>query len=154
MLDLSSRSMTRIPPIHPIKEAPRVRKRRPSSAESPAHKLHVQTQALGKKRTRKSPARQHMKVQLEEEQLKPKESESDIFIPINPNAEPGSAEWQYCSLSLSEALAKGLAGKWSGVEETYLGTLKGVFRLLRGEREAICHYFYLRRSATHVCINV
>ena len=69
------------------------------------------------------------------------------FVPSNPNAEPGSAEWQYCRLPLGRELAEGQAGKWPGIEETYLGTLKGVFRELRGEREAICQYFYLRRSA-------
>ena len=140
--------MTRISHVLPSKkkpQTPRARKRRPSSAESPGHKLHTPTKALGKKRTRKSPTPQR-----EQDQLKPKESESGIFMPVNPSAEPGSAEWQYCSLSLGKDLAKGLAGKWPGVEETYVGTLKGVFRLLRGEREAICHYFYLRRSAMHM----
>ena len=138
--------MTRIPHVLPPKkkpQTPRARKRRPSSAESPGHKQHTRTKALGKKRTRKSPA-----PQPERDQLEPKESESAIFMPVNPNAEPGSAEWQYCNLSLSAHLAKALAGKWPGVEETYVGTLKGVFRLLRGEREAICHYFYLRKSVT------
>ena len=70
---------------------------------------------------------------------------SGVFIPAAPNAEPGSAEWQYCSLPLGDELAKGLVEKWPRIEETYLKTLKGVFVMLRSEREAICQYFYLRR---------
>jgi hypothetical protein len=68
-----------------------------------------------------------------------------VFSPINPNAEPGSSDWAYCSLPLSADLAKGLARKWPAIEETYTTTLKGVFLHLRAERENICQYFYDRR---------
>ena len=76
-----------------------------------------------------------------------------VFSPINPNAEPGSSEWVYCNLPLSIDLAKGLARKWPGIEETYINTLKGVFQQLRDERENICQYFYDRRSVESV-VNV
>ena len=52
-------------------------------------------------------------------------------------------------MPLADELAGGLVGKWPGIENTYLRTLTGVFVMLRSEREAICQYFYLRRSATH-----
>ena len=77
--------------------------------------------------------------------MEPRDSED--FIPVNPNAEPGSAEWEYCSMPLDMELAGGLAGKWPGIEETYIKTMKGVFLLLRAEREDVCQYFYFRRSA-------
>lgn len=71
---------------------------------------------------------------------------------LNHNTEPGGPEWQFCNLPLSKELAQGLAGKWPGIEGTYIGTMKGVFRLLRSEREAICQYFYHRRLATNSCV--
>ena len=48
-------------------------------------------------------------------------------------------------------LAKGLATKWVSVEVCCLTKLKKVFQCLREEREAMCHYFYLRRLANCVC---
>ena len=84
---------------------------------------------------------------------KSSEEKSPVFSPINPNAEPGSSEWVYCSLPLSLDLAKGLARKWPGIEETYINTLKGVFQHLRAERENICQYFYDRRYVDEIMRN-
>ncbi len=150
--DLSSMSMTCIPPLLPApspqhpsakeKPARHTRRRRPSSAESPTKlllrkkKLVVMSQSSP---TFGSPPK-HKKKPIDT-------AESGIFTaPVNPNAEPGSTDWQYSWLPLELELARGLSGKWAGVEETYLGTLRRVFRLLRGEREEVCQYFYLRRS--------
>ena len=68
-----------------------------------------------------------------------------LFIPANPNAEPGSSEWQYCKLPVPGKLAQGLAQLWPAVESSYCSSLKTVFQQLRSEREAVCRYFHARR---------
>lgn len=151
--DLSSMSMTQLPPLEspspkrrPTKDKParQVRRRRPSSAQSP-HKLLIKKQKKQIETSQSSPTfggspRKQRKQAVTTQ-------ESGLFsAPANPNAEPGSANWQYSRLPLEMELARGLSGKWAGIEETYLVTLRRVFRLLRKEREEVCQYFYLRRS--------
>ena len=111
-----------------------LRSSRPISAGSSSHK----GRSTPKKTKKEATIPQRLKVETQD---------SDVFILTASTVEPGSAEWQYCSLPLAEELARGLAGKWPGIETTYLRTLTGVFVMLRSEREAICQYFYLRRSA-------
>ena len=72
--------------------------------------------------------------------------ESELFVLMDPSVKPGSKEWQYCALPLSAELAMGLAGKWPAVEQIYMTTLKNVFRLLRDERDLVCHYIFDTRS--------
>ena len=125
--------MTRIPRHGTFPSFP-LRSSRPISAGSSSHK----GRSTPKKTKKEATIPQRLKVETQD---------SDVFILTASNVEPGSAEWQYCSLPLAEELARGLAGKWPGIETTYLRTLTGVFVMLRSEREAICQYFYLRRSA-------
>lgn len=76
----------------------------------------------------------------------PAQASDPLFIPANLNGEPGTSDWQYTCLPLSLDLAKGLSTKWSSVEVCCLTKLKKIFQCLRDEREAVCHYFYLRRN--------
>eukprot|EP00731_Ephydatia_muelleri_P019022 Em0011g1062a len=76
----------------------------------------------------------------------PAQASDPLFIPANLNAEPGGPEWQYTCLPLSLDLAKGLSTKWVSVEVCCLTKLKKIFQCLRDEREAMCHYFHLRRN--------
>ena len=61
------------------------------------------------------------------------------------NINPGSPGWKYSDLTLCMELAEGVARRWPAIEETYIKMLKGVFHLLRGEKECIYRYFYQRR---------
>ncbi len=156
--DLSSMSMTHIPSLptpspkhHPIKDKQAQqthRRRRPSSATSP-HKMLMKKQKATVGTSKSSPT---VGSSPRKEKKKPVTSDdSGLFLaPVDLNAEPGSADWHYSRLPLDMELARGLSGKWAGVEETYVGTLRRVFRLLRQEREEVCQYFYLRRSV-HRC---
>lgn len=69
----------------------------------------------------------------------------DEWVPINLDINPGSPEWEYYSRAISMVIAKGLARKWSNVEKIFIKTLKQIFKILRGERECICQYFFIRR---------
>lgn len=75
----------------------------------------------------------------------PAQASDPLFIPANLNAEPGSPDWQYTCLPLNLDLAKGLSTKWVSVEVCCLTKLKKIFQCLRDEREAMCHYFHMRR---------
>ena len=134
LTDLSAITKKSIPRQETFPPAHR-RRRRPSSVGSPSQiqKLRIPH----KQESRKDTTTPNTPV------LDPQDS--GVFLPAAPNAEPGSAEWQYCSLLLGDELANGLVEKWPRIEQTYLSTLKGVFVMLRSEREAICQYFYLRR---------
>ena len=67
------------------------------------------------------------------------------WSPVNHEATPGSAEWEYYAEPVPPTMVKGLADKWPAIEKTYITTLKQIFQILREERECICQYFFLRR---------
>ena len=73
------------------------------------------------------------------------------WLPVNLDLTPGGPGWSFYSQPVSETLAKGLAYKWPAIEQTFIKTLRYVFQGLRKEREAICQYFFVRRSVSQSC---
>ena len=71
--------------------------------------------------------------------------EPEEWLPVSTDVIPGGRDWKFCSQPVPETLAKGLVHKWPAIEQTFVKTLKQVFQMMRGEREAICQYFFARR---------
>ena len=64
---------------------------------------------------------------------------------MNPSVQPGTSGWIYCDNNINPQLVDSLAKRWPATENMYSVTFKGVFRQLREERDAVCHYVYHRR---------
>lgn len=59
------------------------------------------------------------------------EENSDVICSSQlERAEPGSADWLYCDLSIAMELTTGLANKWSAIEETYITMLEALLSII------------------------
>ena len=64
---------------------------------------------------------------------------------MDPSVQPGTSGWIYYDNNINPQLVDSLAKRWPAAENIYSVTFKGVFKQLREERDAVCHYVYHRR---------
>ena len=127
---------------------------KPSSVKK-SRSLHSHRQDRPSSAETSSPVRGHRRVLSKTPQsplhhsIHPPDStdtgSKEDWLPVNLDMVPGSANWDYYAQPVPDNLAKGLVRKWPSIEQTFINTLKQVFQILRGVREAICQYFFTRR---------